>query len=158
MNDSHLFGQQDHDHSWKDGIIPRRLRQFAKDSQVCKSTSLNPDYFPTFFQRTVKWLVLDGPVDPCWVENLNSVLDENKSLSLDSGEIVQLQSNFSIMFETVDMSLASPATISRCGVVYLGSPQLQYSCLVQKWIQVCALRNGRTNAMYFSSGSQPFHF
>ena len=76
------------------------------------------------------WIVFDGDVDPEWVENLNSVLDDNKMLTLPNGERLALPSNVRVMFEVQDLRYATLATVSRCGMVWFSeetlSPQAMF--------------------------------
>ncbi|XP_019625905.1 PREDICTED: LOW QUALITY PROTEIN: dynein heavy chain 6, axonemal-like [Branchiostoma belcheri] len=81
-----------------------------------------------------RWLVLDGPVDTLWVENLNTVLDDTKTLCLANGERISLPSGIRLTFEVDNLSQASPATISRCAMVYMDPVDLGWRPFVKTWL------------------------
>lgn len=76
------------------------------------------------FLEVNSWIVCDGDIDPEWIESLNSVLDDNRLLTMPSGERIQFGPNVNFLFETHDLSCASPATISRMGMIFLRSVSL----------------------------------
>ena len=80
------------------------------------------------------WIICDGDVDPEWVESLNSVLDENRLLTLPSGWRIQFGPNTNFIFETHDLTHASPATVSRMAMIFLSDEDTNITGLVQSWI------------------------
>ncbi|ERE72969.1 dynein heavy chain 14, axonemal-like protein [Cricetulus griseus] len=70
-----------------------------------------------------QWIVLDGPVDTLWIENLNTVLDENRTLCLANSERITLTSKIRVIFEVDSLANATPSVITRCAVVYMASFQ-----------------------------------
>ncbi|KAL2712648.1 cytoplasmic dynein 2 heavy chain 1 [Vespula squamosa] len=70
--------------------------------------------------ETSTWIIFNGDVEPEWAEALNSALDDNRLLTLPNGVGVKLGNGIRFIFETHKLASASPATVSRLGVVHLG--------------------------------------
>lgn len=81
-----------------------------------------------------QWIIFDGDVDPEWVENLNSVLDDNKLLTLPNGERLSLPPNVRIMFEVQDLKYATLATVSRCGMVWFSEDVLSTEMIFENYL------------------------
>ncbi|XP_067673689.1 dynein beta chain, ciliary-like [Haliotis asinina] len=115
---------------WKDGlfsVIMRDLANMTGDGQ--------------------KWIVLDGDIDPMWIESLNTVMDDNKVLTLASNERIPLTPSMRLLFEISHLKTATPATVSRAGILYVNSQDLGWNPYVQSWIDSREVQSERANLL-----------
>lgn len=108
---------------WTDGILSNLFRD------------LNGP-LPHGKDHEVRLIVFDGDVDAVWVENMNSVMDDNRLLTLPNGERIRLQPHCALICETFDLQYASPATISRCGMVWVDPKNLGYMPFYERWVRL----------------------
>ncbi|TDH16419.1 hypothetical protein EPR50_G00020980 [Perca flavescens] len=101
---------------WRDGLMALSVRDAVSDT--------TDDH---------KWVICDGPVDALWIENMNTVLDDNKMLCMANSERIKLTPSIHMLFEVQDLAVASPATVSRCGMVYIDPDELKWMPYVQTW-------------------------
>jgi len=86
-------------------------------------------------RNQVTWIVCDGPVDTVWIESLNTVLDDNKLLTLANGDRIPMTDNVRILFEAEDLRNASPATVSRAGIIFVDTCDLGYKPKIKAWLK-----------------------
>mmetsp|Transcript_37093 Transcript_37093/g.44714 ORF Transcript_37093/g.44714 Transcript_37093/m.44714 type:complete len:86 (+) Transcript_37093:1061-1318(+) len=68
-----------------------------------------------------KWIMLDGDLDANWIESMNSVMDDNRMLTLASNERIPLLPHMKMIFEIQDLKHATPGIVSRAGKLYIST-------------------------------------
>ena len=122
MSKEALYGNLDSTtREWTDGLFTSILRKIVDNLRGEDSKR--------------HWIVFDGDVDPVWVENLNSVLDDNKLLTLPNGERLNLPANVRIMFEVETLKYATLATVSRCGMVWFSEDTVTTAMMVDNYLE-----------------------
>ncbi|NXO27701.1 DYH9 protein, partial [Cisticola juncidis] len=113
---------------WKDGLFSSIMRELANISH-----------------DGPKWMVLDGDIDPMWIESLNTVMDDNKVLTLASNERIPLNPSMRLLFEISHLRTATPATVSRAGILYINPSDLGWNPPVSSWIDQRDVQSERAN-------------
>jgi dynein heavy chain len=82
-----------------------------------------------------KWTILDGDVDPGWIESCNTVMDDNKVLTLVSNDRIPLSPSMRLLFEVSNLKNATPATVSRGGVLFINETDIGWMPFVNSWLE-----------------------
>lgn len=105
---------------WTDGLLSNIFRNMNKTTEKSER----------------RYILFDGDVDALWIENMNSVMDDNKLLTLANGERIRLQTPVcALLFEVGDLQFASPATVSRAGMVYVDPKNLGFQPFWDRWVK-----------------------
>lgn len=90
-----LYGTTSQNLEWTDGLLSHLVRQFARDDST----------------TTSKWIIFDGPIDPLWIESMNTVLDDNRTLCLTNGERISIPNN--VCWPTTRNHISASSTFTK---------------------------------------------
>lgn len=107
---------------WKDGVLSVMMRNMCKNLSKYHDGQVN------------KWVILDGDIDPEWIESLNTVMDDNKVLTLVSQERIPLTPSMRLILEVSNLRNATPATVSRGGVLFINDTDVGWRPYLDTWM------------------------
>jgi dynein heavy chain len=119
-----LYGYMTLAKDWKDGVLSIIMRGMSKN--------LPEQGFHE--HQTHKWVVLDGDIDAIWIESMNTVMDDNKVLTLVSNERIPLSGAMRMVFEINSLKNATPATVSRAGILFINESDIGWRPFMESWI------------------------
>ncbi|KAF4519979.1 hypothetical protein B566_EDAN005479 [Ephemera danica] len=116
-----LFGTVDPETDvWKDGLFTYIYKTINKQEK---------------YQQIKTFILFDGTVDPIWIENICSVLDENRLLTLANGDKIPLKKQCNILFEVGTLQFFSPALLSRVCPIFLNTNGNMHEYVWNRWLK-----------------------
>ncbi|PFH34573.1 dynein heavy chain family protein [Besnoitia besnoiti] len=145
-----LYGHMTATKEWRDGAIAVIMRNMSKERGRFKASHRH------------KWIVLDGNIDAEWIESMNTVMDDNKVLTLVSNERIPFTSTMRMLFEVADMKHASPATVSRGGVLFINESDVGWKPFLESWRETLPDHIAQSQfyllfSYYFEQNLETFH-
>ena len=119
-----LYGFMTLAKDWKDGVLSIIMRGMSK----CIAEQGFHEH------QSYKWVVLDGDIDAIWIESMNTVMDDNKVLTLVSNERIPLSKAMRMVFEINSLKNATPATVSRAGILYINEADVGWRPFLDSWL------------------------
>lgn len=119
VNSFELYGyMHEVTRDWKDGLLSSTMREMSRGAP-----------------EKPKWIILDGDIDSEWIESMNTVMDDNKVLTLASNERIPLTNSMRMIFEISHLKNATPATVSRAGILFINSDDIGWIPFKESWIE-----------------------
>jgi len=124
LTSDELYGFMNLSRDWKDGVLSIIMRGMSKNIRDLGYHA----------HQTNKWVVLDGDIDAGWIESMNTVMDDNRVLTLVSNERIPLDTSMRMVFEINSLRNATPATVSRAGILYINEGDIGWRPFVESWV------------------------
>nr|XP_039270899.1 dynein heavy chain domain-containing protein 1-like isoform X1 [Styela clava] len=140
-----LFGYHDATtNNWNQGMIAKILKDYGilnkEDSSVGDSQEKVQKQDQVFEGLNMKakdslkkWIVLDGEINAPWIENMSCLLDVHKSTRLTNMDDLTLNESTNLIFEVNNFATASPAMITRCGIIHCDAMN-QWQLMMTTWL------------------------
>ena len=112
-----IFGCHDHKgDDWRDGALVKLLRKFISDRSN-KAISNTP-----CLEKSINVLMLDAELSTSGSDHFLALLEQGRILTLGNGERLRVPKHMCPVFETTNLTRASPSFIARCNIVYVEKP------------------------------------
>ena len=122
MNPDELFGYMTKAGEWCWGVMSTVMDHMSQAIEEYKTDQAH------------KWIILDGIVDTLWIESLNTVMDDNKVLTLVSNARIPLTDSMRLLFEVANLENATLATVTRGGVLYINATDIGWKPYMDSWL------------------------
>lgn len=123
VSTNELYGMLTKSKEFKNGVLSTIIRNQCKETGKYKS------------HHKMKWSILDGDIDPNWIESLNTVMDDNRMMTLVSNDRFPLTESMKLLFEISNLKNATLATVTRAGVLFINETDIGWKPFFDSWIE-----------------------